>query len=156
MTVRAEQDALSRLGPGSRQRTGHALTTKVELLQAGIQVMKLQRLLTAVISADQTSTSSLIHQLALDHLPPPGNPVQSTPLAAVVATPLADKAGLAVMLAPRNHLSRSIIRSALSPRSRLQFVLPHPVPDRRQTPVQPLSNLAQREAGGQQTFQVLL
>src|SRR5215218_1429212 len=140
MTVRAEQNALARLGPGFRQGAGYALTPKVELLQAGIQVMELQRLLAAVVSTDQASTSGLIHQLALDRLPPPRNSVQSTPLAAVVTTPLADKARLAVMLAAGDHLSRSILRPALSPRSWLQLVLPHPVPNRRQAPIKVVSD----------------
>jgi hypothetical protein len=65
MAVGAEQNALARLGSGFGQRARHALEGEMKLLGTGIEMMKLENLLTSVISADQASTSGLLDQLPL-------------------------------------------------------------------------------------------
>jgi hypothetical protein len=67
-------------------------------------MVKLENLLTAVIAADQALASRLFHQPAL-YLPPAlRNPLYPAALTAVVASPLANKTGLAVVLASGDRL----------------------------------------------------
>src|SRR5215213_7277834 len=99
MTIGAKQNALARLGSGPPQRTGRAVMAELKLLQARIQVMKLQHLLATVIAAEQAFASGLLHQYSLDRSPPLCHSFQSASFAAVVAAPLPDKHCRSVPLA---------------------------------------------------------
>lgn len=155
MTVGAEQDALAGLGPRPRQGSRHPILPKVELLGGGIKMVKLENLLTAVITADQALASRLFHKLAL-YLPPTArNPLYPAALTSIVAPPLTDEAGLSVVLTARDRLSRSILRPALAARVWLQFVPLHPVTDRCQAPIQSMTNFPERQAGGKKPFHFL-
>jgi hypothetical protein len=61
MTVAAEEHALARLGPRSRQRSVHPSVRKVETLCAGVEMMKLENLLAAVIATNQAFAPRLFH-----------------------------------------------------------------------------------------------
>src|SRR5215212_726604 len=118
-------------------------------------MVKLESPDTSRIATEDALPARLVDQDALQAVAPPHSALHPTPLAAIVPTALSDKAGLAMVLTSGDQLARSIPRTTPAPGVGLQLVLPHPVADRRQTAVQALCNLPQRQTSGKQPLHLL-
>jgi hypothetical protein len=92
----------------------------MELLGAGIDVMKMQRAYTAVVAAERAATPGFSHEDALYLASALTYPLHTTPLASVVAATLQPKLSQAMPATPPYHggLAGSL-RRARGPLSKL-------------------------------------
>src|SRR5262245_55132341 len=105
MAVGADQEALARLGTSLLESAREPILTEAERLQARIEVVKLERDLGAVVTAQPALPARLSHQSLLDAAPPSGDPIRAAALATQPVCGSADRErGLAVSLAAPDHL----------------------------------------------------
>jgi hypothetical protein len=155
MAVGTEQSALFRLDSRPRERTSVALVTQVEGLGRRIEMVKLERPLTAGVSTDDASATCLFDQLSLDDLPSLGRSFSSTSRASIVTAPLEHKVSMAVPSAFHPDFDRiSGGTRPLAPDG-VKSILAQPMTNRRRAPIQPFCDLTQRESLGDKRFQRL-
>src|SRR5215207_8323152 len=104
--------------------------------------MKLKRPDTSAIAAKNAFTSRLLYEHALQRMTAAHGRFDPTALASVVAASLEHEVGSSVAATTQRRLTPPVLRSTVPMRRRLKLVFPHPMADRRQAPIHPLSDLA--------------
>jgi len=107
--------------------------------------MELQSALTPRVSAENALTASLFDECALDSATSPRDRFQSAFHASVIATTLEDELDLA--MSTTKQLGSLGGPSGLLPSTtnRLELIATHPMANRRDAPIKPLSNLTERQ-----------